>query len=117
MDAVMQRVRAEAARLGHTQTPVLFGHIEGGLTLPALKRGQKFFTAFPEATGARVSANISDLSVFQLPAPVLTAWQELFPTGLNPLQLATINDHRLLDGQSLLATIGQAAVLYLPEVW
>jgi len=102
MDQVMQRVRAEAARKGHVQTPVLFGYVEGGLFLPSLKRGHKFFTFFPEAKGTHVSQNISDLSVFGLPSAVINAWKELFPTGLNLLQLSAVNESRVMDGESLL---------------
>jgi helicase len=33
---------------------------------------------------------------------VLQAWAELYPSGLNPLQVAAVNEHRVLDGASLL---------------
>lgn len=102
MDAVMQRVRAEAARMGYVQTPVLLGHVEGGVTLPSLKRGPKYFAAFPEAKGARVSPAIGDLSVFGITAELVNGWKELYPSGLNSLQLAAVNDHHIMDGQSLL---------------
>ena len=36
VDRVMERVRAEAGRMGIRQTPVLLGHVEGGLVLPRL---------------------------------------------------------------------------------
>jgi len=102
MDTVMHRVRADALRLGHIQTPVLFGLIEGGLTLPSLAKGPRFFKAFPESKGLRVSANISDLAGFNLPQVVIDAWLVQYPGGLNALQLSAVNDHRILDGQSLL---------------
>jgi helicase len=101
MDGVMQRVRAEAERLGHIQTPVVLGSIEGGLRLPSLRRGPRFFAAFPEATGVRVSQRISDLAAFGLPAPLLNAWSSMYPEGLNELQLTTVNERRILDGRSL----------------
>jgi helicase len=56
MDSVMERVRAEAARLGVTQTPVLFGYVEGGLTLPQFQIGEHFKKAFPEAAGSTLMA-------------------------------------------------------------
>jgi len=102
MNDVMQRVRTEAARLGHVQTPVMLGVIEGGIILPALRRGHKFFTAFPEAKGARVTQNLMDLAVFGLPNTVLSAWHEQYQNGLNALQLVAVNDCRVMDGQSLL---------------
>jgi helicase len=101
MDQVMHRVRAEAQRRGHNQNPVLFGYVDGGLVIPSLRRGARFHQAFPEASGIRVSSTISDLSAFALPASILTAWQDLFPNGLNELQIAAINDHGLLEGNSL----------------
>jgi helicase len=102
MDEVMKRVRADAARLGHVQTPVLFGYVQGELTLPSLRKGPKFYAAFPETKGARVLGGIAELAVFGLPSPVLNAWREQFPSGLNALQLSAVNDYRILDGKSLL---------------
>jgi replicative superfamily II helicase len=102
MDDVMQRVRADASRLGHVQTPVLLGHIQGGFTLPSLKKGVRFFQAFPESKGIHVSADLKKLADFALPSSVLEEWQRRYPQGLNDLQLSAVNDHRVLDGQSLL---------------
>ena len=102
MDCVMQRVRADAARLGHTQTPVLFGHVEGGFTLPSMSKGKHFFSAFPEAKGRRVTADLGDLLGSGLPVALIEAWRENYPGGLNDLQLSAVNDHRILEGESLL---------------
>lgn len=102
VDVVMQRVRAEADRMGSIQTPVLFGHIEGGLFLPILRPGAEFYKAFPERKGARIGGRIEELSAFGLPGSLLDEWSALFPGGLNELQVAAVNDHRILDGNSLL---------------
>ena len=102
MDQVLDLVRAEAGRMGYKQTPVLFGYVEGGLTLPALRRGTNFFTEFPEHRGAKVGNVIAELSVFNVPAPVLDEWAKQFPNGLNDLQLQAVNECRILDGASLL---------------
>lgn len=51
--SILERVRAAAAQLGVTQTPVMWGHIEGGLTLPRLTPGPRFFAPFPESVGVR----------------------------------------------------------------
>ena len=102
MDAVMDRVRAEAARIGVAQTPVLFGFIEGGLTFPAFRIGAQFKKAFPEAAGLRVDGSIEQLSGFDFPVPVLAEWKAKFTHGLNSLQLEAVNEHRILDGNSLL---------------
>lgn len=102
-DRIIDRVRMEAARLGVTQTPVFHGYVEGGLTLPGLRRGNRFFDAFPEARGRRVTENILDLTAFGMPTELLTAWKQQFNDGgLNSLQLTAVNDSRVLDGESLL---------------
>jgi len=102
MDQVLNLVRAEAARMGVVQTPVHFGYVEGGLTLPALRRGANFFAEFSEHRGAKVGNDIAELSVFNLPASVLDEWAKQFPNGLNDLQLQAVNGYRILDGASLL---------------
>ncbi|MBV8855352.1 MAG: DEAD/DEAH box helicase [Acidobacteria bacterium] len=102
MDQVMERVRADAARIGVTQTPVLFGYVEGGFTIPALRAGERFFAAFPEVRGIRVTGAIEELSAFGLPQEVLTEWSSWFKGGLNDLQLQAVNEYRVLDGNSLL---------------
>jgi replicative superfamily II helicase len=101
-DRILERVRADAGAIGIIQTPVLLGHVEGGLLLPALRAGDNFYRAFPEARGIRVGPALSDLSVFGLPAEVLNEWDARFRTGLNDLQRRAVNDHRILEGASLL---------------
>ncbi len=102
MDKITQMVRAEAARIGVTQTPVWFGFIEGGLTFPSLRPGANFYKAFPESKGIRISKAIADLQAFGISAPILIEWARNFKNGLNNLQLEAVNKHRILDGQSLL---------------
>jgi helicase len=102
MAAVMQSVRAAAGQLGVTQTPILLGHVEGGLALPRLAPGPRFHAAFPEATGIKVTTALQDLSQFGIPQPVLDEWTSRFRGGLNALQMAAVNDYRILDGESLL---------------
>jgi helicase len=102
MDSVMERVRAEAARLGVTQTPVLFGYVEGGLTFPQFQIGEHFKRAFPEAAGFRVDGSIEQLAGFDYPDRVLAEWGAKFSQGLNALQAEAVNEFRVLDGQSLL---------------
>src|SRR5262249_24140940 len=74
MATVMQSVRAAAGQLGVTQTPVLLGHVEGGLVLLRLVPGTHFYTAFPEATGIKVTAALHDLRQFRIPQAVLDEW-------------------------------------------
>lgn len=101
LDAVMASVRAEAARIGQAQTPMLLGQVEGGLVLPRLRAGPRYRNAFPENVRTRVGREFPELSVFQLPEQLLAVWQAHFPAGLNDLQLAAVNDHGILNGESL----------------
>lgn len=101
MAKVMQRVRASATKIGVTQTPVLIGHIEGGLVFPVLTPGRTYLEHFPNLKGLRVSSQIEDLAAFGFPEPVLKEWSGKFKTGLNTLQLEAVNEHRILDGASL----------------
>jgi replicative superfamily II helicase len=102
MDSVMDRVRAEATRIGVVQTPVLFGYVEGGLTFPEFRIGDQYKRAFPEAAGIKVDASIEQLAGFDFPEPVLAEWKAKFAQGLNALQLEAVNEYRILDGESLL---------------
>jgi helicase len=102
MDTTMSQVRAEAQRLGHVQTPVLLGFVEGGLVFPSLTPGEKFFEKFPERRGRRVSAKIEEMAALGIPDAVVQQWGQTFPNGLNQLQLSAVNDYRILDGDSLL---------------
>lgn len=102
MDSVMANVRSEAARMGYVQTPVLFGHVEGGLFLPILRRGEKYLQAFPEETPPKLTGPLDELVELGIPADIISAWREQIPFGLNQLQLEAANDHGVLDHKSLL---------------
>lgn len=102
MDEVLDIVRADAAQMGCTQTPMLLGLIEGGLTMPALRPGPQYRKAFPEAVLPVVPAAFAGLAAYRLPPMVLAAWEEQYPDGLNELQLEAINGCRVLAGESTL---------------
>lgn len=102
MNEVMSRVKTDAGRMGKVQTPVLLGFIEGGLIIPSLRRGNLFYTKFPELKGIKISTDIMELSKFGLPEPVLRVWSDQFRNGLNKLQLQAVNEFRILEGESLL---------------
>ncbi len=101
MDHVMARVRAAAGKMGVEQTPVMFGYIEGGMTIPRLIPGAHYFSLFPERRGIQIGSSVKELVAFALPEDVLTEWESWFPS-LNELQLQAVNDYRILDGESLL---------------
>jgi replicative superfamily II helicase len=100
-DEVMKMVRAEAARMGVTQTPVLFGTVQGGLAFPPMKPGPLFAAAFPEYGGVKTTGNFHDLVRAGLPQQVIDAWAVAYP-ALNDLQIQAVNDHGILEGRSLL---------------
>lgn len=101
-DQVSRDVRAAAARLGYVQTPVLFGHVEGEVTFPAIRRGGNFYAAFPEQQPIKVSSSFDDLAGLGVSPDVIALWKSRFPGGLNPLQISAINECGVLLGQSLL---------------
>lgn len=99
---IMEIVQAEAARIGVVQTPVIASLIEGGLTFPALREGEKYQSFFPVERGRVVSREIADLSAFNFPDAILAEWSSRYPSGLNTLQLKAVNDYKILAGDSLL---------------
>lgn len=102
IDQVMKTVRAEAARLGVTQTPVMLGSVTGGLLLPRLRPGELFRNAFPEFASVAVGPDILELAQLGYPPAIVEAWQQRYPAGLNGLQLEAINKHGITAGSSLL---------------
>lgn len=102
MDKVMDLVRAESQKAGVTQTPVSLGQIEGGFKLPAFKIGDVYSRMFPSVVGIKISHGLSDLVKFAIPQTAIDAWADRFNDGLNGLQLAAVNDYRVLDNKSLL---------------
>lgn len=102
MSKVMEIVRSEGEKLGLTQTPVIFGKVKGGLQLPKFTRGTNFTNFFPELSGIKIQKEIEQMSMFGIPKEILAAWSANMKNGLNELQLEAINDHRILDGASLM---------------
>ena len=96
VDSVVRAVRADAGRFGYEQTPVMFGHVEGELSLPAGRRGANYYSAFPEIAPIRTTGDFGDLAGYGIPGEVLQAWRGRYPTGLNQLQIAAVNDYNVL---------------------
>jgi replicative superfamily II helicase len=99
---VMEVVRGEGAKLGLTQTPVIFGEIRGGLLLPKFFRGVNFTKNFPESSSIIIGKDVEEMTAFNIPKEILAAWKQNLKDGLNELQLEAINEHRILDGTSLM---------------
>lgn len=116
-----QRVRANAARMGVKQTPVVLGQVEGGLVFSTFVKGQTYLQHFPDLSRVKTDGTIASLTDFGIPTSVTSAWDERFRgEQLNGLQLQAINEERVLDGHSLLVVaptssgktfIGEAAAL------
>ncbi len=100
-DEVLQIVRTEAAALGMDQTPVLLGLVEGGLTIPVLRKGTRFLEAFPESRAYQVSRAMSDLLFCGVPDSVVNQWSARYSEGLNSLQQTAINEFGVLRGESV----------------
>ncbi|KAB8333631.1 DEAD/DEAH box helicase [Scytonema tolypothrichoides VB-61278] len=101
LDRIMDRVRADAGKIGVTQTPYLVNKVEGGMRLPVFRKGKTYRKAFPETGGIMVGSAIGDLTVFGIPLDVLNRWSARYSSGLNQLQQQAINEGRILDGASL----------------
>lgn len=98
---IIRMARVEGERIGVKQTPVFLGSVEGGLTFPALKRGENFNAAFPPAPVHSVSS-FADLKVSGFPGEVIDRWTSQFPGGLNDLQKKAVNERGVLAGKGLL---------------
>ncbi|MGX5817694.1 DEAD/DEAH box helicase [Chitinophaga lutea] len=102
IDEILRIVRTEASRIGVEQTPVLLNYITGGLVIPKLVPGEKYFSFFPKRRGTKISKDISEVSQFGLNQKLIQEWRNLYPGGLNDLQLEAVNEFRILEGESIL---------------
>lgn len=98
---VLRQVQHAAERMHETQTPTLYGSLEGAPTLTPLRPGDSFALAFPGSVRPPASSDWKSLTPYGIKSDVLDLWAAGM-TGLNELQVQAINDYRLLDGQSML---------------
>lgn len=94
-------VMAAAERLHETQTPTIYGSIEGAPTLVVLAAGKRYAAAFPARVRLPATADWQSLESYGFHSNLLDAWAASMP-GLNDLQIEAINDFGVLDGKSLL---------------
>lgn len=99
---VMKRVQTRAAMLGYAQLPVVTSYVEGGLRFPKLVPGDNFHRYFPRRSTRNVTKALDDLVPCGIPAETVEIWKKEFTSGLNELQIASINESRVLDGAPLL---------------
>jgi len=103
VEYVTRMVGADAAQMGSKQTPTLRGKLDGAPLWPILKPGSRYAALFPDRVRAPATAEIESLAAFGFSAENMQAWSENIPS-LNDLQLAAINDYRVLDGENLIVT-------------
>lgn len=99
---IIRLARVEAERINVTQTPVFLGNVQGGLTFPALRRGDNYAAAFPSRAVQHLSGSFAELSAHGFPSEVIEQWVADFPQGLNALQVKAVNEFGVLSGKSLL---------------
>jgi replicative superfamily II helicase len=99
---IIRHTRLEAERIAVVQTPEFLGSIQGGLTLPVLRRGENFLAAFPKVRTSKLNGPFEELVSCGFSEEIVHIWADRFPDGLNELQLKAINEHGILEGKSLL---------------
>lgn len=109
VDKTFSLVRATAAQFGYVQTPVMFGHIEGDVSLPKGVKGARYLAAFPDRGVIQTTGDFQDLAGYGIRQDVVDAWAAKFPGGLNSLQVKAINEFNVLGGKSLLVAAPTSA--------
>jgi ATP-dependent DNA helicase len=100
---VTRHVEADAAQMGHHQTPAMRGRLDGAPLWPVLTPGSLYAERFPARVRQPATADLDSLDAFGIPAAVRAGWAGSIP-ALNGLQLAAINDYGVLDGENLVVT-------------
>jgi len=103
IEYVTRHVEADAAQMGHLQTPTMRGRLDGAPLWPVLMPGPLYAERFPERVRQPATSELTSLEPFGLPPAVLDAWAGSI-SGLNELQLSAINDYGVLDGENLVVT-------------
>jgi helicase len=103
LEHVTSRVRAAALQGGKEQNPTMRGSIDGDINWPVFVPGAKYRAAFPTRLPAKVTSDLASLSSAGFPDALVTAWAGAIPS-LNALQIASISDFGVLDGESLVVS-------------
>ena len=102
-NAVSKNVVEEARKLGATQTPTIYGSLDGVPSLPRLIAGAKYAEYFPHRVRSPVTSDWGSLASHGFSDAMLARWSQVIP-GLNQLQQDAINDYQVLDGKSVLVS-------------
>lgn len=100
---VTRRVEADAAQMGHRQTPTLRGRLDGAPLWPVLTPGALYAERFPDRVRQPATADLGSLEGFGIPASIRASWAGSIQS-LNRLQLAAINEYSVLDGENVVVT-------------
>ncbi len=100
---VTRHVEADAAQMGHQQTPTMRGRLDGAPLWPALTPGPLYAERFPERVRRPATADLESLGAFGISPAIRASWAGSIAT-LNGLQLAAINEYGVLDGENLVVT-------------
>lgn len=117
-DAVMRSVQTRAASMGHVQTPVLVGHVEGGLDLPRLRRGPKFYATFPEAR----KIMFSDRTIRQMleprgfPDAIFETWEKDGQIHALPLQALALANGAIFEKSCLIVGPTSSGKTFVGEI-
>lgn len=101
MDEVLSIIQAESSSIGYKQTPVVFNLVEGEFSIRKLVKGNSYYTYFPETNNIQIGNQILDLVKFGFPETITHLWTQYIGNELLPLQVTSINDFRILDGESV----------------
>jgi helicase len=100
---VTRQVEADAAQMGHRQTPTLRGRLDGAPLWPVLTPGALYAERFPDRVRQPATADLGSLEGFGIPASIRASWAGSIQS-LNGLQLAAINEYGVLDGENVVVT-------------
>ena len=101
LEYVTKRVVDSASALYRAdQRPTLRGTLDGEVTWPVFRPGNRYQATFPDRGRAPVTADLSTLAAHGFPQEIIDAWSVEIP-GLNDLQLDSINEYGVLDGEHL----------------
>src|SRR6266849_4991413 len=103
LEYVTRRVTSDAATIGKVQQPTLRGQLDGDLTWPIFTPGAAYRATFPGRCTQPATTDIMSLQAHGFPLELLTAWAGSIPS-LNQLQLDSINQFGLLQGEHLVVS-------------
>lgn len=103
LEYVSRKVKDAASNYGHPQNPALRGTIDAHIMWPVFIMGDLYKDYFPDFSDAKATSELESLKGFGFPDKVIECWASSI-SSLNDLQLAAINDHRILEGNHVVVS-------------